>query len=102
MGKVEEALKKIDSDNAKTMSSLVQMVHTTANTLRHDAARSAGTPLAQKVDESSLTVALMEMSGLSGLAERLGLVTKDAEEVDEGSQTVSDDTQVVTPAEEIS
>merc|ERR1712025_1388930 len=71
--RVEEALKKIDSENAKTMSSLVQMVHSTANSLRHDAARSAGTPLAKKIDESSLTGALGEMTGLNGLMERLGL-----------------------------
>merc|ERR1719234_1134565 len=73
--KVEEALKKIDSDNVKTMSSLVQMVHSTANSLRHDAAKSAGTPLAQKIDESSLACALGEVSGLNALMERLGLVS---------------------------
>merc|ERR1712025_527174 len=69
--RVEEALKKIDSENAKTMSSLVQMVHSIANSLRHDAARSAGTPLAKKIDESSLTGALGEMTGLNGLMEKL-------------------------------
>merc|ERR1712025_341394 len=69
--RVEEALKKIDSENAKTMSSLVQMVHSIANSPRHDAARSAGTPLAKKIDESSLTGALGEMTGLNGLMEKL-------------------------------
>merc|ERR1712025_719478 len=77
--RVEEALKKIDSDNAKTMSSLVQMVHSTANSLRHGAARSAGTPLAKMIDESSLTGALGEMTGLNGLMERLGLAGSDTE-----------------------
>merc|ERR1711942_482385 len=85
--KVEEALKKIDSENAKTMSSLVQMVHSTANTLRHTAAKSAGTPLAQKIDESSLTCALGEVSGICDLMERLGL-TKVCE-AEEGTQTES-------------
>jgi len=115
--KVEEALKKIDSDNAKTMSSLVQMVHSTANTLRHDAAKSAGTPLAQKIDESSLTCALGEVSGLNALMERLGLVsnvsgTEDdcqAESTPEPTPTteeiqpaVTEETKEVAPSDEIS
>merc|ERR1712025_495134 len=62
-----------------TMSSLVQMVHSTANSLRHGAARSAGTPLAKMIDESSLTGALGEMTGLNGLMERLGLAGSDTE-----------------------
>merc|ERR1740128_1191458 len=85
--KVEEALKKIDSENAKTMSSLVQMVHSTANSLRHDAARSAGTPLAQKIDDSSLICALGEVTGICDFMERLGL-TKVCE-AEEGTQTES-------------
>merc|ERR1712110_827224 len=108
--KVEEALKKIDSDNAKTMSSLVQMVHSTANTLRHDAAKSAGTPLAQKIDESSLTCALGEVSGLNTLMERLGLVSNvsgteedcQAESTPQtDATTVTEETKEVTPTEVI-
>ena len=108
--KVEEALKKIDSDNAKTMSSLVQMVHSTANTLRHDAAKSAGTPLAQKIDESSLSCALGEVSGLNTLMERLGLVSNvsgteedcQAESTPQtDATTVTEETKEVTPTEVI-
>merc|ERR1719312_1045860 len=69
------------------MTSLVQMVHSTANTLRHTAAKSAGTPLAQKIDESSLTCALGEVSGICDIMERLGL-TKVCE-AEEGTQTES-------------
>merc|ERR1719239_1709048 len=114
--KVEEALKKIDSDNAKTMSSLVQMVHSTANSLRHGAARSAGTPLAKMIDESSLTGALGEATGLTGLMERLGLTGSVAEtSADETSEAstdlkeattsessevaITEDTKEATPAE---
>merc|ERR1719431_2306627 len=95
--KVEEALKKIDSDNAKTMSSLVQMVHSTANSLRHGAARSAGTPLAKMIDESSLTGALGEATGLTGLMERLGLAGSVAETPE--ASTDLKDTLEPTPAE---
>merc|ERR1712010_305369 len=98
--RVEEALKKIDSDNAKTMSSLVQVVHSTANTLRHGAARSAGTPLAKMIDESSLTGALGKATGLTGLMESLGLAgsgteTK-AKETSDASTDVKEDTTVET------
>merc|ERR1719341_799883 len=98
--KVIAAVEKVDTDNAKTMSSLVQMVHSTANSLRHGAARSAGTPLAKMIDESSLTGALGEATGLTGLMERLGLVgsvteTK-AEETSDASTDVKEDTTVNT------
>merc|ERR1719435_739642 len=109
--KVEEALKKIDSDNAKTMSSLVQMVHSTANSLRHGAARSAGTPLAKMIDESSLTGALGEATGLTGLMERLGLAgsvaetpeastdLKEATTSESSEVAITEETEDTTPVE---
>merc|ERR1711971_420882 len=106
--KVEEALMKIDSDNAKTMSSLVQMVHSTANSLRHGAARSAGTPLAKMIDESSLTGALGEATGLTGLMERLGLAgsvaesstdLKEATTSESSEVAITEETEDTTPVE---
>jgi len=85
LDRVETALEKIGSDNAKTLSSMVQMMHSTANTLRLGAVKSAGTPLAQKIEESSVIVAMGEVSryGLHGLLERLGLVSRAVTEVTE-------------------
>ena len=88
LDRVETALEKIGSDNAKTLSSMVQMMHSTANTLRLGAVKSAGTPLAQKIEESSVIVAMGEVSryGLHGLLERLGLVSRAATEVTEAEE----------------
>merc|ERR1711874_315188 len=85
LDRVETALEKIGSDNAKTLSSMVQMMHSTANTLRLGAVKSAGTPLAQKIEESSVIVAMGEVSryGLHGLLERLGLVSRAVTEAEE-------------------
>ena len=88
LDRVETALEKIGSDNAKTLSSMVQMMHSTANTLRLGAVKSAGTPLAQKIEESSVIVAMGEVSryGLHGLLERLGLVSRAVTEVTEAEE----------------
>ena len=69
---VDVSLERVE-ETLKTTSSLVQMARTTVISLRHGAARSAGTPLAKKIDELSLTGALGEVTGLNGLMERLGL-----------------------------
>ena len=66
---VDVSLERVE-ETLKTTSSLVQIARTTVISLRHGAARSAGTPLAKKIDESSLTGALGEMTGLNGLKER--------------------------------
>ena len=69
---VDVSLERVE-ETLKTTSSLVQMARTTVISLRHGAASSAGTPLAKKIDELSLTGALGEVTGLNGLMERLGL-----------------------------
>merc|ERR1712025_697621 len=59
--KVETILKAAEYDTAKTVSSYVKTIHDTANTLRIGAVKSAGTPLAKKIEDSTIPESLMEV-----------------------------------------
>ena len=79
--KVETILKAAEYDTAKTVSSYVKTIQDTANTLRIGAVKSAGTPLAKKIEDSTISESLMEVSGLQSVMERLGLVGGEVPEV---------------------
>jgi len=79
--KVETILKAAEYDTAKTVSSYVKTIHDTANTLRTGAVKRAGTPLAKKIEDSTISESLMEVSGLQSVMERLGLVGGEVPEV---------------------
>merc|ERR1712013_156749 len=72
--KVETILKAAEHDTAKTVSSYVNTIHDTANTLRIGAVKRAGTPLAKKIEDGTIPESLMEVTGLQSVMERLGLV----------------------------
>ena len=74
LDKVETILKATECDTAKTVSDYVKMIHDTANTLQIGAAKSAGTPLAKKIEDCTIPESLTEVSGVQGVMERLGLV----------------------------
>ena len=57
-----------------------------ANYFRHEHAAGVGTQLAQGIHEPSLTGALMKVSWLNGLVERIGLVYRAAREPEESNQ----------------
>jgi len=74
LDRVETILKAAECDTAKTVSDYVKTIHDTANTLRIGAVKSAGTPLAKKIEDGTIPESLMEVSGLQIVMERLGLV----------------------------
>jgi len=79
--KVETILKAAEYDTAKTVSSYVKTIHDTANTLRIGAVKRAGTPLAKKIEDSTISESMMEVSGLQIVMERLGLAGGEGPEV---------------------
>jgi len=98
--KVETILKAAEYDTAKTVSSYVKTINDTANTLRIGAVKRAGTPLAKKIEDSTISESLMEVSGLQRVMERLGLVggevpeiTKDVTEDVEATEVIKDVTE---------
>ena len=74
LDRVETILKAADCDTANTVSDYVKTIHDTANTLRIGAVKSAGTPLAKKIEDGTIPESLMEVSGFQIVMERLGLV----------------------------
>merc|ERR1712147_36982 len=83
LDKVETILKATEYDTAKTVSDYVKTIHDTALTLRIGAVKSAGTPLAKKIEDCTIPESLMEVSGVQSVMERLGLVGGEVTEVKE-------------------
>merc|ERR1712137_724977 len=81
LDQVETILKATECDTAKTVSAYVKTIHDTANTLRIGAVKSAGTPLAKKIEDCTIPESLMEVSGIQSVMERLGLVGGEVTEV---------------------
>merc|ERR1712013_223945 len=69
---VDGALNKIGSEESSTMRSGVRMVHSTANTIRLDAVKKAGSEKAKKIEEAPIIGALIEVSGLQDLLALFG------------------------------
>merc|ERR1712147_219587 len=80
---VDGALNKIGSEESSTMRSGVRMVHSTANTIRLDAVKKAGSEKAKKIEEASIIGALIEVSGLQDLLALFGFKLKTTETVKE-------------------
>merc|ERR1739838_836977 len=95
--KVETLLKAVECDTAKTVSNYVKTIHDTANTLRIGAVKSAGTPLAKKIEDDTISESLMEVSGLQSVMERLGFV---GGEVPEINKDVTEDAKVTDVTED--
>jgi len=81
LDKVETILKATEFDTAKTVSDYVKTIHDTANSLRIRAVKSAGSPLAKKIEDCTIPESLMEVSGVQSVMERLGLVGGEATKV---------------------
>merc|ERR1712025_257047 len=88
LDRVETILKAAECDTAKTVSSYVKTIHDTANTLRIGAVKSAGTPLAKKIEDGTIPESLMEASCLQSVMERLGLVGGEIPEVKKDAEDV--------------
>merc|ERR1711971_1034113 len=80
---VDGALNKVGSVESGTMRSGVRMVHSTANTIRLDAVKKAGSEKAKKIEEASIIGALIEVSGLQDLLAIFGFKLKTTEIVKE-------------------
>jgi len=110
LDRVETILKAAECDTAKTVSDYVKTIHDTANTLRIGAVKSAGTPLAKKIEDGTIPESLMEVSGLQIVMEKLGLVggevpevkkeTEDAK-VTEVSKVVIEDAKVTEVSKDV-
>ena len=103
LDQVETILKATECDTAKTVSAYVKTIHDTANTLRIGAVKSAGTPLAKKIEDCTIPESLMEVTGIQSVMERLGLV---GGEVTEVKKDVTEDESiqekvVETPSESV-
>jgi len=81
LDQVETILKATECDTAKTVSAYVKTIHDTANTLRIGAVKSAGTPLAKKIEDCTIPESLMEVTGIQSVMEMLGLVGGEVTEV---------------------
>jgi len=81
LDQVETILKATECDTAKTVSAYVKTIHDTANTLRIGAVKSAGTPLAKKIEDCTIPESLVEVTGNQSVMERLGLVGGEVTEV---------------------
>ena len=107
LDQVETILKATECDTAKTVSAYVKTIHDTANTLRIGAVKSAGTPLAKKIEDCTIPESLMEVSGIQSVMERLGLVggevteVKDATEEAKVQEESIQEKVVETPSESI-
>merc|ERR1719331_1826048 len=94
LDRVETILKAAECDTANTVSDYVKTIQDTANTLRIGAVKSAGTPLAKKIEDGTIPESLMEVSGLQIVMEKLGLVggevTEDAKVTDVNTDVTED------------
>merc|ERR1719208_756555 len=83
---VDAGLKAIGSDAEGTVRVGVRKVHSTANTIRIEAVKKAGTEKAKKIEEETIMGALLEVSGLQEMFGMLGFslgttnTTEDTEE----------------------
>jgi len=106
LDKVETILKATECDTAKTVSDYVKTIHDTANTLRIGAVKSAGTPLAKKIEDCTIPESLMEVSGVQSVMERLGLVGGEVPEVkkdmtEEAKEESVQEKVIETPTESV-
>merc|ERR1711942_18247 len=76
---VDGALNKVGSEETGTVRSGVRMVYSTANTIRLDAVKKAGSEKAKKIEEASIIGALLEVSGLQDLLAMFGFKLKTTE-----------------------
>ena len=86
---VEQAL-SVTVNEDSLVSSSMKMLHTTANTIRLNGNKRAGTEKARKIEEASIVGAMLEAFGFNYMLEKLGLkITKTVYE-DEHARVVVD------------
>merc|ERR1719323_2351388 len=103
---VDAGLKAIGSDAEGTVRVGVRKVHSTANTIRIEAVKKAGTERAKKIEEETIMSALLEVSGLQELFGMLGFSlgttnTTEGTEAEEATKTTTTEASPdVSPAKE--
>ena len=70
---VEQVIMMVGGSEEGLVTSGIKMIHTTANTIRIEGNKKAGTEKAKKIEEASIVGALVEVSGLSHLLGLLGM-----------------------------
>ena len=80
---VEEVLKKTGTNEESTVVSGVRKIHSTANTIRISGLNKAGTEKAKKIEEASITEAVLFLLGVTDLLALLGFKLAKTEQVEE-------------------
>ena len=70
---VEQVITMAGGSEENIITNGIKTIHTTANTIRIEGNKKAGTEMAKKIEEASIVGALVEVSGLSHLLSMLGL-----------------------------
>merc|ERR1712162_5519 len=70
---VEQVIAMTGGSEENIIASGIKTIHTTANTIRIEGNKKAGTEKAKRIEEASIVGALVEVSGLSCLLNMLGL-----------------------------
>ena len=78
---VEHGLKLAGTTDGNLVTSGVKMIHTTANTIRIEGNKAAGTEKAKKIEEATIVGSLLEVSGLPYIMGLLGLKVAKTEPV---------------------
>eukprot|EP00090_Calanus_glacialis_P025991 TRINITY_DN40749_c0_g1_i1.p1 TRINITY_DN40749_c0_g1~~TRINITY_DN40749_c0_g1_i1.p1 ORF type:complete len:272 (-),score=99.33 TRINITY_DN40749_c0_g1_i1:37-852(-) len=69
---VEQVITMAGGSEENIITNGIKTIHTTANTIRIEGNKKAGTEMAKKIEEASIVGALVEVSGLSHLLSMLG------------------------------
>merc|ERR1712050_18818 len=80
---VEDVLKKTGTNEESTVVSGVRKIHSTANTIRISGLNKAGTEKARKIEEASITEAVLFLLGVTDLLALLGFKLAKTEQIEE-------------------
>lgn len=78
LGFVEEAVKYTGVGSEGIVLGSIKKIHTTANTMRVEGNKLAGTEKAKKIEDSSILGALMEITGINFICSTFGITSNDA------------------------
>merc|ERR1712202_117143 len=92
---VEQVFELMGASEENATLSMLKKIHSTANTIRISANKTAGTEKAIKIEEASIIGALIEISGLNFLFGSLGLVDSTEHVVEEADVTLDDGVEEV-------
>ena len=87
---VEEVLKKTGTNEESNVVCGVRKIHSTANTIRISGLNKAGTEKAKKIEEASITEAVLFLLGVTDLLALLGFKLAKTEQVEEEEEVAEE------------